>query len=153
MKPRVKYGLIVGVAGMLLNVCVSAAMGVCGPVMSLLAGAIAGFLTGQAEKAPEPGDGARLGAISGLIAGSLVLVGQLVGGAGVLAFVQFAEIPIGFGTVPQTSDLVGTAGYWGIGLGVAVCFGLVGLVLSALTGAAGGYLGTPSGETKAGSNW
>jgi hypothetical protein len=152
MKPRVKYGLIVGVAGMLLNVCVSAALGVCGPMMSLLAGAIAGFLTGQAEQAPERGDGARLGAISGLIAGGLMLVGQLFGGAGILAFVQFAEIPIGFGTVPQTSDLVGTASYWGIGLGVAGCFGLVGLVLSALAGAAGGYLGTPSRKTKAGSN-
>ena len=73
MKPRVKYGLSVGVAGLLLNACVSAAMGACGLVMSLLVGAIAGFLTGQAEKAPEPSHGARLGAISGLIAGGLVL--------------------------------------------------------------------------------
>ena len=43
MKPRVKYGLRVGVAGLMLNMCVSAAMGVCGLVMSLLAGATAGL--------------------------------------------------------------------------------------------------------------
>ena len=44
MKPRVKYGLSVGVAGLLLNACVSATMGACGLVMSLVAGAIAGLL-------------------------------------------------------------------------------------------------------------
>ena len=61
MKPRVKYGLIVGIIGLILNACVSAAMGLCGPFLALLAGAAAGFLAAQGEKAISQTNGARLG--------------------------------------------------------------------------------------------
>ena len=68
MQPRVKYGLIVGIVGMILNICVAAALGVCGPLMALVAGAAAGFLAAREERAADKADGARLGAISGTIA-------------------------------------------------------------------------------------
>ena len=80
MRPRVKYGLIVGIIGLILNTCVSVALGVCGPLTALAAGAAAGFLAAREEQAAEQANGARLGAISGGIAGGLVFVGQLIGG-------------------------------------------------------------------------
>jgi len=83
MTPRVKYGLIVGAVVLFVNVCVAAALPICGPMMALLAGAIAGFLTAREEEPVAAGDGARAGAVSGLIAGALVFLGQLVAGIGV----------------------------------------------------------------------
>ena len=49
MQPRIKMGLIVGVIGLALNVCVSGFIGLCGPLVSLLAGGLAGFLAAQQE--------------------------------------------------------------------------------------------------------
>jgi hypothetical protein len=146
MTARVKYGLIVGAVVMLLNVCVAAVMGICGPVMSLVAGAIAGYLTAREEELPAAGDGARAGAVSGLIAGALVFLGQLIGGIGVLVFLQTSDIPTGFGAVPDLAETYGLLGFWVAGLALALCLGLGGLVLGALGGAVAGYLAAPSGE-------
>jgi hypothetical protein len=64
MSTQVKFGLIVGTVGLLVNICVSTLLGICGPVMALLAGGIAGLLTAQAEQAATRSDGARSGSYS-----------------------------------------------------------------------------------------
>ena len=145
MKPRVKYGLIVGIIGLVLNVCVSTAIGICGPVVALLAGVAAGFLAAQGEKASNQADGARLGAVAGGIAGALVFVSQLLGGLGALVLAQRSGISLPFGAIPGPSaDVSEQLLFYIGGLGVGVCFGLAGVVLAALGGAGAGYLGTPT---------
>lgn len=147
MTTQVKFGLIVGVIGLVVNICVSTLLGICGPVIALLGGGIAGFLTAQAEQAATRSDGARLGAIAGGIAGGLVFIGQLIGGLGALTLIQATGMQPFFGELPSASDPAGQLGYWLGGLGVGMCFGVFGLFLSALTGAGAGYLGTPE-QTK-----
>jgi len=142
MQPRVTYGLIAGAIGLVINICISTAIGLCGPFVALLAGAAAGFFAAQAEKAPTKNDGAQLGAISGAIAGGLTLVGQLIGGVGALVLTMSMGIQPIIGTMPESSDVAGQAIFLIVGLGVGLCFGLVGIVLSALAGAGTGYLGT-----------
>ncbi len=143
MQPRIKIGLLVGGAGLLLNICVAALMGICGPLVALTAGAVAGFITASQEQLPTKNDGARAGAISGLVVGALVLVGQLIGGVSVLFYLQATGMPTLFGAPPNqfASGLEQTA-YYTAGVGVGVCFGLVGIGMSALAGAFTGYLGT-----------
>jgi hypothetical protein len=144
MTPRVRYGLIAGGVGLVINICVGALIGLCGPFIGLIAGAAAGFFAAQAEKAPTQAEGARLGAIAGAIAGTLVLVGQLSGGVASLAYIQSAGVTPLFGELPDVTDTAGQVGYWVAGVGVGFCFGLVGIVFGALTGAGAGYLGTPT---------
>ena len=139
MKPRIRLGLIVGVISLVVTACVSTLMGICGPGVSLFAGAIAGFLTGRGESFPSQGEGAKAGAISGAIAGGVALIGQFIGGIATLTIAPTLFESLG------TSEYTGYSGdvaYWLGGIGAAFCFGLVGVVLSALTGAAGGYFGT-----------
>lgn len=143
MKPRVKMGLAVGAVGLALNVCVAAFMGICGPLVSLLAGAAAGYLAVQQEKPTMKGEGAKVGAIAGAIAGGLVIIGQIIGGVGALAFIQYSGIQFGFGSVPQaSSDPSLQAIYYLSGMGTAFCFGIVGALLAAGAGAGTGYVAT-----------
>jgi hypothetical protein len=141
------YGLIAGAVGLVINICISAAIGLCGPFVALLAGAAAGFFTAQAEKAPNKNDGARAGAISGAIAGGVTLVGQLIGGVAALVLTMSAGIQPLIGTMPESSDVAGQAVFLLAGLGVGLCFGMAGVLLSALAGAGTGYLGTPEPTT------
>ena len=143
MKPRIKVGLLVGIISLIVNMIVSAILGICGPLVILLAGAVAGFMSAQQEKAASKSDGARLGAVAGAIAGALAAIGQLFGGIAALAFIQFSGMNLGFGSVPPPSaDANQQALYYLSGAGTALCFGLGGLVLAALAGAATGYMGT-----------
>ncbi len=144
MTAKVKFGLIAGVVGLLLNICVSAVMGICGPFTALLTGAAAGFLAANAEKPLLRSDGARTGLIAGLIAGVLVVVGQVIGNLGMLAFIQLADIPTLFGPPPAASDISQQFGYWLGGVGVVACFGIFDIGMAAISGAGGGYLGAPS---------
>jgi hypothetical protein len=145
VKARVKYGLIVGLAGLVLNACVSAAVGLCGPFLALLAGGAAGFLAAQGETANSQAHGARMGAVAGGIAGVLTLVGQLLGGLGMLVLFQLSGLSLPIGTIPDLSaDPSRQLMYYTSGLGVGTCLGLVGILLAALGGAGAGYLGTPT---------
>jgi hypothetical protein len=136
-------GLTVGAIGLVLNICVAGLVGFCGPVVALLAGGIAGYLTAQQEKLPARGDGARAGAISGAIAGALIVLGQIIGGVGALFYFQSSGINTPFGPAPNlSSDPSSLIGYYGGGLIASFCFGLVGTLLAAGTGAGAGYLGT-----------
>lgn len=143
MKPRVKMGLAVGAVGLALNACVAALIGFCGPVVSLVAGAVAGYLAVQQEKPMTKGEGSKIGAIAGAIAGGLVIIGQVIGGVGALAFLQYSGVQFGIGTVPQpSSDPSVQAIYYLTGMGTAFCFGLVGALLAAGAGAGTGYMAT-----------
>jgi hypothetical protein len=142
MKPYIKVGLLVGVIGLVLNTCIAAGMGICGPLFSLLAGAAAGYFTAAREKAATKGDGARLGLISGGIAGALIVVGQVLGGIGSLVLVQASGMKLPFGTVPAMADGSQSAIYYLSGVGTALCFGIIGMALAALVGAGVAYLTT-----------
>ncbi|MFO3795818.1 MAG: hypothetical protein ACK8QZ_00830 [Anaerolineales bacterium] len=50
MKTEIKIGLTVGAVGLILNSCVSLLLGICGPFLSLIAGAVAGLLAVRQEK-------------------------------------------------------------------------------------------------------
>jgi hypothetical protein len=145
MKPRIRVGLIVGVIGLIVNVAVAALVGICGPGLSLVAGALAGFYTARQEQPATKNDGARAGAVSGGIAGLLITIGQVVGAASALAYMQYSGTASPFGTIPAPSADVGAqAIYYLSGVGAGICFGLIGAILAAAAGAATGYANTPA---------
>jgi hypothetical protein len=136
-------GLVIGAIGLALNICVSGFIGLCGPITSLLAGAAAGYFTAQQEKLPTKNDGAKAGAIAGGIAGVLVIIGQVIGGVGALAFMQTTGMQIPFGNIPSAGDSAGMAVFYIAGIGTGLCIGIVGAILAAGAGAGTGYMGTP----------
>ena len=143
MQPRIKMGLVVGAIGLAINVCVAGFVGLCGPIVSLLAGGVAGFLAAQQEKLPTKSEGAKAGAISGAIAGALVIIGQVLGGIAALAFMQASGMQVPFGQIPTTADSSGMLVYYASGVGTGLCFGIIGAVLAAAVGAGAGYMATP----------
>ncbi|NOY99822.1 MAG: hypothetical protein GXP40_11600, partial [Chloroflexi bacterium] len=104
MSPRVKFGLLAGTIGLVLNTCVSGLFGICGPLVSLLAGGAAGFFAARGEKRPAQGEGAKVGAIAGAISGALVLVGQIIGGLAALVFLQSQDFLLQLGVPPSPSN-------------------------------------------------
>lgn len=143
MQPRVRIGLIVGAIGLVLNICVAGFIGICGPFFSLLAGGAAGFFAAQQEKQPTKADGARAGATAGGIAGGLIILGQIIGGVGALAYYQYSGTPLPFGAAPTTSAPASEMlVYYLSGAGTGLCFGVVGALLAAGAGAGAGYLAT-----------
>lgn len=145
MKARVKFGLIAGGVGLVLNICVSAGLGICGPVVALLAGAAAGYFAVQQEQIMTKEEGARVGAISGGIAGGLVFIGQMIGGLSILLLVQSSGTQSWIGEIPNVSASTSEQLlYYVGGLGIGVCFGIVGVAAAAAGGAGAGYLGGPA---------
>jgi len=144
MQPRIRMGLIVGVIGLALNICVAGFIGFCGPFLSLLAGGAAGFFAAQQEKLPTKSDGAKAGATAGAIAGALIIIGQVLGGIAALAYMQASGAQVPFGSVPSLSgsDPSVLIGYYAGGVGTALCFGIVGAALAAGVGAGAGYIAT-----------
>jgi hypothetical protein len=144
MRPRIKLGLIIGAIGLVLNVCISTAMGLCGPFAALIAGALSGFFTARQEKLPTKSAGARAGVTSGLVAGALVFIGQLLGAVGALVYFQSTGSRSVFGQAVPNLSAGGTSAliYIVSAMGVGVCFGLVGMGLSAGAGALAAYLAT-----------
>lgn len=148
MQPRTRIGLIVGVIGLVLNICVAGFVGFCGPFLSLIAGGIAGFLAAQREKPFAKNEGARAGATAGGIAGALIIIGQIIGGMGALAYMQASGTPTLFGQLPDiTSDPATQIGFYAGGVGTALCFGVIGALLAAGAGAGAGYLATSDQPT------
>lgn len=143
MQPRVRIGLIAGVIGLVLNICVSGFLGFCGPLLSLIAGGAAGYFAVQQERPGAKREGARVGATAGGIAGGLIILGQMLGGVGALFFMQSSGMESPFGQVPPpTGDPTTQVAYYAAGLGTAFCFGVIGALLAAGAGAGAGYLGT-----------
>src|SRR5262245_49015256 len=143
MQSRTRIGLIVGGIGLVLNICVAGFIGFCGPVLSLIAGGVAGFLTAQREKPLTKNEGARAGAIAGGIAGALIILGQIIGGIGALFFMQARGMQLPFGQIPSpSSDPSTQIAFYAGGVGTALCFGLIGALLAAGAGAGAGYFAT-----------
>jgi hypothetical protein len=69
---KVKFGLIAGAVGLVASAFLSSSL-----IIPILAGAAAGYYTTKAEP-DQKGKGVRSAAISGVIAGSLVLVGEII---------------------------------------------------------------------------
>lgn len=139
MKPKVRYGLVVGSIGAVVNIGISALFGFCGPIATLVAGGLAGWLTARALIGVQRSESVAQGAMSGAIAGSLMLVGQVIGGIGALLLIQASGTQPIFGKLPTNG--VENAAYWAAGIGVGLCFGVIGLLLGAGTGAGAAYLG------------
>jgi hypothetical protein len=142
MQPRTRIGLIVGVTGLVLNICVAGFIGFCGPFLSLVAGGIAGFFATQQEKPLTKNEGARVGATAGGIAGGLIILGQIIGGVGALAYMQSTGASTPFGQMPDLGDPATSIGFYAGGIGTALCFGVIGALLAAGAGAGAGYLAT-----------
>ncbi len=143
MQPRIRMGLIVGGIGLVLNVCISGFIGLCGPFASLLAGGLAGYLGAKQENISIRGDAAKAGATAGAIAGALMIIGQIIGGIAALAFMQAGGVQPPFGTMPSPNDpLAMQAIFYLSGMGTGLCFGIFGTILAAGAGAGAAYLGT-----------
>jgi hypothetical protein len=143
MRPRTRIGLIVGVIGLVLNICVAGFIGFCGPVLSLIAGGVAGFFATQQEKPLTKNQATRIGATAGGIAGGLIILGQIIGGIGALFFMQSQGMQPPFGQIPSPSgDPTTQIAFYAGGVGTALCFGLIGALLAAGAGAGTGYLAT-----------
>ena len=136
MKHHIKIGLIIGAIGLVLNSCVAFIVGFCGPVTSVVAGAVAGYLSVQNARGLTKKEGAKLGAISAAVAGALILVGQVFGAVAALFFIQQFNLPLILGGTPPTpadGPLVHLM-YYAIGAGAGFVIGLIGLGLAALVG-------------------
>lgn len=141
MNPQIKNGLLAGAIGGAVNFCVSLVLGFCGPVVAMAAGGVAAFLTARGGGFATKGDAAKAGAISGAVAGGLVLVTQILAGLANLIYLQVSGTQLPFGSVPGAGS-TGTemAVYYGTGLFTGVCIGLVDVALGALAGAGVGAL-------------
>ena len=78
MKPRIMFGLIFGILGMLPSICASGLLGFCGSALMIVLAGGAGLLTGFREKAATRIDGGKAGAIAGALTGALLLIGQIL---------------------------------------------------------------------------
>src|SRR5262249_30651211 len=126
-----------------LNICVAGFIGFCGPLLSLLAGAAAGFFAAQQEKPLTKNEGARIGVTAGGIAGGLIILGQVIGGVGAVFFMQCRGMQVPVGQIPSTSSDPSTQlVFYAGGIGTALCFGIIGALLAAGAGAGAGYLAT-----------
>ena len=142
MTAKVRWGLIAGLVGLFINTLASLVFPFCGPIASFGIGIIAGFFVSQQEPATTKGEGAQDGAITGLIAGAFILLGQIIGAATNLAIAQTEQYGLIFGPLPDLSSPEGQAIYWLIGIGVGLCFGLVDMFACVLGSALVGYFRT-----------
>lgn len=143
MQPRVKIGVIVGIIGLVLSTCLSGVMsflGFCGPIVSLIAGGIAGSLAVRQENPSTKNEGARAGGIAGGIAGGLIILGQLLGTIGLFLYLQSTGTPIDITLAPDVSG--NPIGYYAGGIAITLGLGIVGALLAAGAGAGLGYLVT-----------
>ncbi len=136
MSARVKFGLIAGAIGLVLTACVSVVVGCCGPLAALAAGAAAGYFAVKGEVPASQGEGGKIGAIAGAIAGALTLVGQALGGLVSLTVAPSILEELGNYSYGPLAE---QASYWLSGAATAFCFGLLGAALAAVAGFAAGY--------------
>jgi hypothetical protein len=147
MKQHVKIGLIVGVVGAVLNSCVSLLFGLCGPVVSIVAGIVAGFLSIHKQYGIEKKEAGKLGAISGAAAGAVIIFGQVLAAIGSLAITQAMGLPLLFNTgyPPTASDgIAAQISYYLVGAVTGACLGLFGLILASAAGYGTAYFMAPA---------
>ncbi len=145
MKPQIKFGLICGIAGLLLNLLLAPVMAVCTPLVSLFAGGIAGYFTAKQADLPVQRMGGLAGAEAGGLAGGIILLGQALGVIIAIALFQGGISGVS-SYMPAASDPLWLRIFTlSSAPGVAACFGLGGAILAALAGMVVGYTGTNSG--------
>lgn len=137
MSARVRVGLIAGAIALVLTICVAMVFGICGPVVSLVAGALAGYFAVKQESPASQSEGGKAGATAGAIAGGLGVIGQILGGIGALTVLPPLMESLNNYSFSQVS---GEATYWLSGIATALCFGVAGVVLAAVAGYAVGYI-------------
>ena len=137
MAARIKVGLIAGVISLALTACLSSLLGLCGPVVSLIASGLAGYFAAKQEAPMSKSEGGKIGAIAGAITGGLGLVGQLLGS--VIALTILPPLLESMGN-NSYSAMPGEPTYWITGFGTALCIGLGGVVFAALAGFGAGYI-------------
>jgi hypothetical protein len=143
VKAELKFGLLFGLAGLILNLIMAPILAACAPFIMLLAGGLAGYLTARQADLPLQSMGARAGAIAGLVAGGTIIIGQTVGGFLALAIYQASIFPNLVSYTPSPADPAWIrAFFYSTGYGVVACFGLFGVLLSVLIGAGVGYVTT-----------
>ena len=148
MKPFLKYGLIVGAVSLIIVVPISLLVGICGPFVSVIGGAVAGFLTAHFGNINIKKIGAQQGALAGLVTGGFTFIGQIVGGILVLTWIQATDAQLLVGEAPTfNSPATEQMIYLASGIGAGACFGLIGLGVAAGFGALAGYLGTKAVES------
>jgi hypothetical protein len=150
MSNRVRFGLIAGLIGLVVNLCASTPTACLGPFVALIVGAAAGYFTLQAEP-PTEGSAARLGASSGVIAGLLILVSHLIAaavGPAVMLATQTQPFPYSF-RLPQPGNGGEMAMYWIGAIGTGLCMGVLSLGCAAGGGALAGSLVAPEEATPA----
>ncbi len=145
MNAKVRYGLLVGGVGAFVNLGVSTLLGFCGPITTLIAGGLAGWLTIRKLSGVTRAEGAAQGAMAGAVAGSLMLIGQVLGAIGALLIMQAMAIDPAVERMPTSN--IEQVSFWIGGLGVGVCFGVIGLVLGSGAGAATAALGWSASES------
>lgn len=144
MKPQYKYGLICGLAGLMLNLLLAPAVAVCTPLVSLFAGGLAGYFTARQADLPAQRMGGIVGAVAGGLAGGIIITGQAIGMIAAVAIFQGSLGAVANFT-PSSSDPIWLRMFTlSSGLNVAACFGLTGAFLAAFSGAAVGYTATQS---------
>lgn len=141
MSARIRLGLIVGAISLFITACAATFIGVCGPIVPLIAGGVAGYLTAKKEMLASQSEGGKAGAIAGAIAGGLSLIGQIIAGITSLLILPMIYQQMGAAS-PIPPGSTANPIYWLSGAGTAFCIGLVGVVLAAGAGFAGGYFGT-----------
>ncbi|MEM8530026.1 MAG: hypothetical protein AAGF95_04235 [Chloroflexota bacterium] len=138
MQPSIKNGLIVGGIGFFITLVVSSIIGVCGPFIMLAGGAIAGLLTARATTYATQGACVKNSAISGAVAGMLMLFGQIIAAMLSLVILQATNTPPPFGSLPQSD--AEQIGFWIGGLISGFCIGGFGVLLGAGAGAGAGAM-------------
>lgn len=145
MQRRTRVGLIVGLIGLVLNACLfgfASFLGFCGPLLSLIAGGIAGSFAVQQEKPANKREGARAGGTAGGIAGGLIILGQILGRLVSWLYLQSTGTPIDVQVPNLSGDPASQIGLYAGGIGTILCFGLVSALLAAGAGAGLGYFVT-----------
>lgn len=147
MRVWLRYGLLCGAGGILLDLALTPWMAFCTPLVSLSAGGLAGYLAARRADLPTQGMGARLGARAGGFAGVLILGGQLLASL----LVYFIYQPGGFSNPLVYTPVPGDpfwlqAFYFSAGFGLVVAFSATGALLALMAGAALGYFASPGAD-------
>jgi ABC-type uncharacterized transport system permease subunit len=136
-----KAGLIAGVGMFVVVLVLSAGLTpFCALCVPLVAGILAGYLTGVFEKNPQNVVGR--GASAGAIAGAIALLAQMVASLINAAVLQSPENQLNrlMGIEPTAAGTV-----WAVQLGLACIVGLVNIALTAGLGAVGGVIWKSTG--------
>jgi len=103
MKPRIKFGLLLGISGLTINICTAGLLNfiLVGPI---LIGWMAGMMAAREEKLPDQLMSAQAGAVAGALAGVLSHLSLIVFMLGILVFSSPAEVESLFGRVPTLAN-------------------------------------------------